>query len=322
MTGAGGGPVSGARVCAMSTDSTFADFCGTTGVTGDYTISLPADTYRVRFEHSGEYLARWYPAGEKQAEATIVTVTEGGDTPGIDVEPPKGGSVEGVITDATSGADLGQIRACAEPTTRGGPETECATSASDGHYRIVGIGGGEYRIRLEPEFIGGDPDYLSQYYPDAEIASEGTALQVSDGTTNTGVDVAMHLGGSISGRVVNDASEPVQGISVCVYPVLGPESFAFCNGNSATTAADGSYRIRGVYGGEYKVRFYGSGSYLPQFFPDQSTRAAGGAVTVSRDGDDDRRRRDRAPRRGDLRDAHRSGDRRPDPPGEHLRLQR
>ncbi len=283
VTGAGGSPVSGARVCPQSTSSTIGGgSCATTNAAGEYTIGeLAEGTYLVRFERSGEYLAQWYPAAEKQSRATAVSVTGGATTGGIDAELRKGGAIEGVVTDATSGAGLGQIRACAMPVVQGAVESQCALTDAEGRYRIVGLAGAEYRVRLEPEYPNGDLDYLTQYYPDVEIPSEGTTFPVTDGATVSGVDAAMHLGGSIAGRVVNEGAQPIQGVTVCAYPVLGPESFSFCIENSATTAADGTYRIRGVPSGEYKVRFYGDASYLPQFFPDRPTRGAGSAVTVS-----------------------------------------
>lgn len=284
MTGAGGGgPIEGARVCAHPATSSFNTFCANTNSSGEYTIaSVPGGSYRVDFEGKGEYLGQWFDGKASEIEAELVAVAEGAITAGIDAELVVGAAVEGVITDATSGDGLANINACAEAADGNPYSFGCATTEADGHYRLVGIPTGEYKLRFEPKYGVGNPDYPTQYYPDVPNLGEGSTIHLTDGSTATGIDTAMHLGGTISGTVVNQADEPVKGVLVCTYPAVGKGSFANCFGHRAETASDGTYTLHGIPSGEYKVDFFrGPANYLPQFYPDQKTRAGGTAITVS-----------------------------------------
>jgi hypothetical protein len=287
VTGAGGGPIAGDQVCAQSTTSTFGYHCAVTASSGEYTIeSVPTGNYRVHFEGKGEFVGEWYEDAPSESAGKLVAVAEGATAGGVDAELTVGATVEGVVTDASGGQALDHIQVCAATTISYPINNGCATSGPDGHYRLVGIPTGEYKLRFSPGFPGGDPDYLTLYYPDAERVEGGAPLHLVDGSTVTGIDVAMHLGGTISGTVLDGAGNPVQGARACVYPILGNTNGGYCIGHSATTLADGSYTIHGVPSGEYKVSFSTSqsGNYLPQFYPEQPTRSAGGAVTVTAPG--------------------------------------
>jgi hypothetical protein len=281
VTGAGGGAVVGAQVCARPTTSSFQSFCANTAAGGAYTIaSVPAGEYRVQFEGHGEYIGQWFEGAATQAQATLVPVAEGATTGGIDAELALGAAVEGVVTDAVGGQPLNAISVCVATPLSNPINNGCTTSGPDGHYRLVGIPTGDYKIRFLP---GLGSDYLPLYYPGAEEVDGGTALHLVDGATTTGVDAAMRLGGTISGTVRDAAGDPLQGARACVYPILGNTNAGYCIGHSAYTAANGTYTLHALASGEYKVSFLApaTGSFLPQFYPDRPSRSAGGAVTVA-----------------------------------------
>lgn len=283
VTGAGAGALKEVRVCAKSDSSTFQELCGYTNVSGEYSIlNLQPGGYRVDFEGSGEFIGQWFGGVEAEEGSTDISVVGGATTPHIDAELTKGAAIEGTITDATTHAGLANIRACTSAGEGNPFGSHCATSAAGGHYRIVGIPAGEYELRLEPEFLSGDPDYMNQFWPGGQNRAAGTAFSLTTGATKSGLDVAMQLGGSISGKVLDQEGHPVKGLSVCTYPVLGNTNFSYCIENSGETATDGTYTIRGLYSGEYKLHFYGgNGDYLGQWYPGRPTRAAAAVVTVS-----------------------------------------
>lgn len=68
-------------------------------------------------------------------------------------------------------------------------------------------------------------------------------------------------GGSISGTVVNGASEAVSGVSVMAYDPWGGGS-----GGGAITGADGTYTITGLNNGAYKILFSPTNQYASQFY--------------------------------------------------------
>jgi hypothetical protein len=141
--------------------------------------------------------------------------------------------------------------------------------------------GGEYKLRFEASPIGGNPDYLPQVYPGVRTLAQGTVIDLAAGATETGIDAVMQTGGRISGTVVGEAGEPIEGLSVCAYPVLGPNTVASCFETESQTATDGTYTLRGLYDGEYRVHFGSGSNYLPQWWDGQATRLGAPAVTVS-----------------------------------------
>lgn len=284
VTGAnGGGPVGGEQVCAHGSTSSFVFPCGVTNSGGEYTIaSVSAGEYRVHFEAKGEHVAQWFDGVASELAAQVVDVAEGAPVGHVDAELAVGAAVEGIVTDAESGSTLEHVQVCAANASSNPIGNGCTMTGAGGHYRLVGIPTGEYKLRFEPEYLNGNRDYLTHYYPDAANPAEGTTLDLTDGQTTTGIDTAMHLGGTITGTVLDEAGDPAAGVTACVYPILGNTNAGYCITHQATTAADGTYTVRAVAGGEYKVRFYGNaGNYLPQFYPDRGTRSAGAAITVT-----------------------------------------
>jgi hypothetical protein len=285
VTGAGGGgAVMGEQVCAHGSSSSFVFPCAVTNSAGEYTIaSIPAGEYRVHFEGKGEFVGQWFDGVASEFAAEVISVAEGGTTAEVDAELALGAIVEGVVTDAKSGAAQEHVQVCAATASSNPINNGCTTTDSAGHYRLVGIPTGEYKLRFEPEYLHGNRDYLTHYYPDAPNLAEGTTLQLTDGHTVTGIDTAMHLGGTVSGKVIDEAGAPISGLTACVYPILGNTNAGYCITHRAETAADGTYTVHAVPSGEYKVSFSGppTGNYLPQFYPDQPTRSGGAAIVVT-----------------------------------------
>ena len=81
---------------------------------------------------------------------------------------------------------------------------------------------------------------------------------VAPGGTTAGVDFALDLGGSISGRITNAADgTALQNISVSVYTRIGGTTFTV---GSGTTDATGLYTAQGLASGTFFVVTSGAGS--------------------------------------------------------------
>jgi hypothetical protein len=83
--------------------------CATSGAGGEYTIpGLANGEYIVSFgpsflasaESTTNYIPQYYDDKSSPLEADVVSVTEGGTTPGIDAALVEGGRITGRVTDA------------------------------------------------------------------------------------------------------------------------------------------------------------------------------------------------------------------------------
>ena len=82
---------------------------------------------------------------------------------------------------------------------------------------------------------------------------------VGDGETKDLGTLRLQPGGSISGRVTDEAGNPVEGVGVSVKNARGEDVFLF---NIASTGSNGRYEMQGIEVGEYTVKFEGKG-YAP-----------------------------------------------------------
>lgn len=92
---------------------------------------------------------------------------------------------------------------------------------------------------VPPETLRTDEGYVYQFWGEAS----GSTLITLDPGERFVADVSLHVGGTVSGRVTDATTgASVSGERVTVESV-----------RSATTAADGSYTIKGLYPGDYRL---------------------------------------------------------------------
>ena len=235
-----GDPVAGAGVNA-SDDNVSVN--AVTGADGSYVIHAVGDgTYRVHAaDDPGAYLEAYYGVPDSTTDfsaAALVTVS-GADVSGIDIrlfaKPATG--ISGTVRDP-DGHPLGGVDISANGDAGGAG----ATTASDGTYRIAGLGAGDYQLFVSPsdgsDLYGGPVVDGSVGLPE----SEPTIVTVADSDT-AGVDVALVRGRTISGRVTLARPATVEAI------VDGPSS------TRSTIDGTGHFSVHGLIPGEYRVIF-------------------------------------------------------------------
>ncbi len=261
---AGGAAIGGIEVCASS-DTGIG--CAITDASGEYTIiGLVSDSYIVEFspprDEGGGYLAQYYDAKSSEAEAEAVPVVAGGSpTSGIDAALSLGGQITGKVTAASGGAVLAGASVCARGENEPPPPPpaevsgevgpHCTTTNAGGEYAIVGLSTGSYALRFRP----GDED--GNYLP------QSAEVQVTAGSTTSGIDAALSPGGQITGRVTAaSGGAPLVGIEVCeAQPHSLPPFVGF---GCTVTDANGEYTISSLPSGAYNVEFRSEGgNYLP-----------------------------------------------------------
>jgi hypothetical protein len=193
-------PIAGITVCASR--SQVKEYppirCDVTNADGEYTIDpLVSGEYMVEFTapsgSSPDYARQYYDDQLLSEQASMVPVTVGETTPGIDAAMQPGGNITGRVTVAATGNPLMNAEVCAYSATallqwHTGPE-RCAQTNAHGEYTLIQLTAGQEIVEFYDEFGNG---FVRQYYDGKSSAPEATQLSVTPGVTVTGVDASMH----------------------------------------------------------------------------------------------------------------------------------
>ncbi|WP_457973931.1 beta strand repeat-containing protein [Arthrobacter sp. D1-17] len=221
------------------------------GADGTYLVrGLPAGSYKVRFSGSGSYssaLEQWYSGAASAETATPVTLAEGQDLAGVDARLVKGASISGTVT-APAGVDVSSLGVSVQSSD--GTSWSYGNVEFNGSYTVRGLAAGSYKVR----FSGYNSGTLTQWYSGASTFESATPVILAEGQDITGIDAALVRGASISGSVAAPAGTDLTSVYVNVSAADNSPSF------SARVNYDGSYLVRGLPAGAYKVQFSGSGA--------------------------------------------------------------
>ncbi|MDF1553782.1 MAG: carboxypeptidase-like regulatory domain-containing protein, partial [Deferrisomatales bacterium] len=266
----GGGALQGVDVCATSA-SLGGWYCGTSDAAGAYQIpGLPALTdYRVEAYGDETYAGEYYNDTYTWGAATLVAVTAGNDTPGIDFGLALFGSISGTVT-ADGGGGLPGITVCATSDSVGWGS--CATTEAGGTYQLIGLRTlPDYRVEAH-----GNGSYVGEYYDDTYDWNAATLVAVTAGNDRSGTNFSLAEGGSISGTVTADGGGGLPGITVCATS----DSVGW--GSCASTEAGGTYQMIGLRAlPDYRVEAHGDGSYVGEYYDDTYDWNAATLVAVT-----------------------------------------
>jgi len=171
--------------------------------------------------------------------STTAEVTQG-ETTVVDFILQAGGMITGRVTDET---DVGVSDAHIYAS---GPGYGYGYADEDGYYTIFGLQDGTYTVTAYPPYA-------------VNLIRSSTTAEVIQGET-TIVDFVLETGGTISGHVYQaDGTTPIA--EADIYAELVDGGY----GMWAMTASDGSYTIRGLVSGSYRVRAYAEG-YIREYY--------------------------------------------------------
>jgi len=163
------------------------------------------------------------------------------DLNGIEIVMGSGGSIAGVAVDAM-GNPMKEASVTAQPIPgQGEVQTQSASLDADGKFKIQGLMAATYRLQIRP--------YRSYRQTSADA---GTEVTVGEGEDVTGVQVVYEEGGglTISGRVTNNAGEPLRNASINAHMDRGG-GYGYAN-----TDENGNYTISSLQQGVYRVFAY------------------------------------------------------------------
>jgi len=194
-----------------------------------------------------------------QAKATIVELTEGGETANIDIQVARPGesyTATGRIIDSDSGQPVVGVRFSYGAAPKNQPffngfSIGVPTNAR-GEFRIEGLEPGRYGVSVSSDF-----ESTTMY-------SDPTYFEVTDGDVSN-LEVKATRGLSLSGVVVTDAITnrevlaqiPSMRLGATVMSTSQPQTFG---GGSGIIAGDGSFSIDGLRSGKASMYLSSMGS--------------------------------------------------------------
>ena len=266
VTGVGGVAVPNISVSLQSAFGYDTYRSASTDAAGAYTFSgLTAGDYTLRFNsEDGAYVPQSWDGP--------LTIGSGMSLTGRDVSLQVGSSVSGRVT-GVGGVAVADVYVSARHANGGGYAS--ATTDASGAYTLSGLAAGDYTVSFRPSSTS---DYVEQWWDGKQSESSATPLTVAAAATLTGKNVSLTMGGKISGIVTGTGGVPLPSVSVSAQGSNGGYS-------SATTDASGSYSLRGLAAGDYKVQFSPPiGDYVGQWWLGMSSSGSAMPLTVTAGG--------------------------------------
>ncbi len=254
MISGGKDPIEGAKVFAWAilTDKVVSQ-TAVTDADGMYTLeSLDAGDYLVIASADG-YEPAFYGGASSPMDAEPVNVVDGEATDGIDIKLKEAQKAKGSISGNVSGEGP-LVGAWVLAFGKGNPFANHQTFAvtdENGDYKIANVPVGIYVVAA---YANG---YIPEIYDNATSLLDVDLVTVNNNDV-TGIDFVLEIGGTISGTVLTESGEPIEGAKVTAHAegdflpgvsVPGLENFM----QMAFTDKEGQYEIEGLASGDYKV---------------------------------------------------------------------
>lgn len=245
-----GSPVTDAAVSVSRFDEALGEWAWveSTWVDGEgaFRISgLRDGSYRVQVgPGSDRLLPEWWRDSRDETGAEPVTVTAGATTSGIDVRLDPAGRISGVVTDA-AGAPVSGVAVTAHSVDNPGVGV---STDDNGFYDIGGLAAGDYTV----QFTTGNAssEVAPEWWNGVVDRADASVVTVEEGVTTTGIDADLEPGARVTGTVTDADGNPRSSVGVLLFEGNDLEPSA-----SGWTADDGSYTVRGVRAGTYRLEF-------------------------------------------------------------------
>jgi hypothetical protein len=261
-----GDPIEWVGVDVYDSGGNFVSY-GYTDASGNYQATgLGTGSYHVATYFYGPYTNEVYdnhPCDDFFCDPSIgdpVPVTVSQTTTGIDFALDPGGSISGLVTD-TNGQPITDYAVLAYEDD--GYPVAYAFSNNDGTYKLEGLPTGSYFVETYNY-----ENYVDELYDNIPCNQglcnplDGTPVAVTTAQDTPGINFALDKGGSISGKVTDANSEPVEYAGVEIYDTSGNfVSYGY-------TDADGNYKAEyGLQTGTYFAKTYTFyGDYLDEVY--------------------------------------------------------
>jgi hypothetical protein len=262
----------GEGIAGAKVEAQFTDHSATTASDGSYAFaSLPTGDYKVLVTAPG-YAREYYDNVNPSHEATLVHVTAGRGTSGINFDLTGGGAISGTIYQRDGVTPIGDARVWVWPSKYPQDDGFQTVTAADGSYIVDGLSLGGFKIRAEA------PGYaMLKYYRDAYGWSNATSVVVTPPDTTSNINVSLDPAGLISGHIFqSDGVTPVANVEI-----IADTTIVAGGGNLTYSNADGSYTIAGLPPSSYVVRVQNPVGLASEFYNGKPSRQTANALSVA-----------------------------------------
>jgi hypothetical protein len=162
--------------------------------------------------------------------------------------------ISGMVTESDGVTPIANVQV--DIWNSAGEYVNSGVSQGGGVYQVPVPGPGDYYV-FTPDY-GVPAPYLPEAYPNqscyvsagCDPTVEGSAVNVAGAASTTGIDFQLDIGYTISGTVLDDGSNPIDGIGVCIHLTTG-EWTGVCGG----TDGDGNYITNALPSGANYVAY-------------------------------------------------------------------
>lgn len=211
---------------------------------GTFTVGgLAPGAYKVRYGGGAPpWATMWHGGVASAAESPAVTVVAGRNESAISDEAIVAAAISGSITGSNGQNQL--VQAVASD----GSVAESAMSKA-GSYTLSQLFPGSYTLQFA-RASSVATTFEAQFYnnlPEGSGASAATPVYAGSGHT-TGIDAALRVGATLTGRITGADGQPLEHVPVRVYTKDGSLVT-----RGASTGADGTFKASGLTTGSYLV---------------------------------------------------------------------
>ena len=195
-----GYPIGGVRVTITDDagEAVYANEFGPyTDQDGSYDVTnLPPGSYKVEFSSVGALGFQYYKDADTLSAATDVMVAAGQAVTSVDGALTEGGSLQGRVTDASTGQAL--VDAEVEIVDARGDLLNDAFTDANGQYTVFGITPGTYYVEVMTDDNNVLIPYQPEFYGGSGTLAGATPVTITAGATTAGIDIGVPPGAGVS----------------------------------------------------------------------------------------------------------------------------
>ncbi len=250
----GGTGIEGLVVAAFGSGTSIFSF-DRTDSDGYYRITgIPADGFIVTAGLSfsdplGTHVGEYFNNSLTIATSSMVTVSEGSDTPDIDFSLGEGGGISGRITAEAGGKGLGSVLLIAYEVTL--DLQQITLTDDDGYFLMNRLEPGTWKLGASSS-----GNFAGEFWNDKERFDTADLIVVPAGPPVMNINMSLATGGTIAGLISHQTS----GLPVADLLVLAERTGDHLT-RTARTNLQGSYEILGLPSGMYQVYVPEIGKY-------------------------------------------------------------